>query len=68
MEITSAKTAANETREPGLPRRQKFKSCKSFIFLPRPLGDIRLRIYFVMLSETFWYSCTLVFAPVLVSL
>jgi hypothetical protein len=103
MRITSRRTAANRTCKPGLPLRQKFKSSKSFIFLPRPLGDdlgktivtepyfavfsvdapccrvdlsvvaseysnsgfaIRLRIYLVILSETSWYCCALVLAPV----
>ena len=64
MRIASRRTAANRTRKPGLPLRQKFKSCKSFIFLPRPLGNDRLRIYLVMVSETFWYCCALVLAPV----
>ena len=51
-------------RKPDRWFRQNFKSCKSFIFLPRPLGYVRLRIYLVMVSEMFWYSCALVLAPV----
>ncbi len=54
MRVASRKSAANRTRKPDFPFRQRFKSCKSFIFLPRPLGDdLRLWNYLVMLSETF---------------
>jgi len=74
MRITSRRTAANRTcktgfpvwtRKPDFSFRQRFKSSKGFIFLPRPFGDdLRLRIYLVMVSETFWYCCALVLAPV----
>ncbi len=74
MRIANRKTEANRSCKPGLPVWacvrddsvwQKNKFCKGFIFLLRPFGDdIRLRIYLVIVSETSWYCCALVLAPV----